>query len=428
MDKQKYNQVIDILKKIIANAKWDYHVFSVGGCCRDYLSDREIKDIDLVVDLPNGGIEFAEWLQNKGLTKGSVVTYPHYGTAMFHLKEVPDVELEAVQTRMESYRNMETRNPDTAYGTIDDDCTRRDFTYNAIYQNVTTKEFCDYNGNSLKDLGNNILRTCGDPKIIFTEDPLRILRAIRFTCRFASAIEDRTFAGMKVYANRLEIISKERIQDEFSKMMTSGNPELAIKLLFETGAYKYIFGEMQTKYIPQRMIDALENLKTNNSIEHNNLEVYLATVYSFIPDFEDIMKKLKFSNDIIEKVRFYLKIFNDINFTILTPRDVRKLQYNAKSYDNLFNACAIFLAVKCEKEKIEKILSMTKKMIENGMAMFGYKLPINGDDIMEILNIGPSKKIKDYLNSFMDMAYINPFITKEQCENVLKCNYCYDEA
>ena len=135
MNKQKYNQVIDILKKIIANTKWDYHVFSVGGCCRDYLSDREIKDIDLVVDLPNGGIEFAEWLQNKGLIKGSVVTYPHYGTAMFHLKEVPGIELEVVQTRMESYRNMETRNPDTAYGTIDDDCTRRDFTYNSKYHN-----------------------------------------------------------------------------------------------------------------------------------------------------------------------------------------------------------------------------------------------------------------------------------------------------
>ena len=89
-------------------------------------------------------------------------------------------------TRKESYRDMETRNPDTAFGTIDDDCTRRDFTYNAIYYNISNGDFCDYNGHSFEDLGKNILRTCGDPDIIFTEDPLRILRAIRFTCRFDS--------------------------------------------------------------------------------------------------------------------------------------------------------------------------------------------------------------------------------------------------
>lgn len=430
MNKEKYNEIHSCLKNIIAGTKWNGHLFAVGGCCRDYLSNREIKDIDLVVDLPNGGIEFAEWLEKNGFTKGSVVTYPHFGTAMFHLKEFPDIELEAVQTRKEAYRDMETRNPETAFGTINDDCTRRDFTYNAIYHQINEfGGFCDYNGNSLKDLKNNVLRTCGEPDVIFTEDPLRILRAIRFATRFNSTIDEKTFEGMKRNVDRLEIISKERIQDEFSKMITSDNPEFAIRLLFEIGAYKYVFDklwfESESEYLAKSIPASFEKLKIQKDAEHNNLEINLAIVYAQLPDVVNRMKYLKFSNDVIKKVCFYLEIFDMINFTNFTPASIRKVQYVAKSYDNLFNACTIFVSVMSRKgdiERVEKIINMTKKMIEKGQAMFGYTLPVNGNDVMEILNINPSKNVKRYLNLLMDMAYVNPFITKKECETILKCN------
>ena len=430
MNKEKYNEIHSCLKKIIAGTKWNGHLFAVGGCCRDYLSDREIKDIDLVIDLPNGGIEFAEWLEKNGFTKGSVVTYPHFGTAMFHLKEFPDIELEAVQTRKEAYHDMETRNPETAFGTINDDCTRRDFTYNAIYHQINELGgFCDYNGNSLKDLKNNVLRTCGEPDVIYTEDPLRILRAIRFATRFNSTIEEKTFEGMKRHVNRLKIISKERIQDEFSKMITSDNPEFAIRLLFEIGAYKYIFDkllfESDSNYLAKSIPAAFERLKMQKDAEHNNLEINLAIVYAHLPNVAYEMKYLKFSNDVIKKVCFYLELFDMINFTNFTPASIRKVQYVAKSYDNLFNACTIFISVMNRKgdiEKVEKIINMTKKMIEKGQAMFDYKLPVNGNDVMEILNINPSINVKRYLNLLMDMAYVNPFITKKECERILKCN------
>ena len=430
MNKEKYNEIHSCLKKIIAGTKWNGHLFAVGGCCRDYLSDREIKDIDLVIDLPNGGIEFAEWLEKNGLTKGSVVTYPPSGSAMFHLKEFPDIELEAVQTRKEAYHDMETRNPETAFGTINDDCTRRDFTYNAIYHQINELGgFCDYNGNSLKDLKNNVLRTCGEPDVIYTEDPLRILRAIRFATRFNSTIEEKTFEGMKRHVNRLEIISKERIQDEFSKMITSDNPEFAIRLLFEIGAYKYVFDklmfESDLKYLAKSIPASFERLKMQKDAEHNNLEINLAIVYAQLPNVVNKMKYLKFSNDVIKKVCFYLELFDMILFTNFTPASIRKVQYLAKSYDNLFNACTIFVSVMNRKgdiERVEKILNMTKKMIEKGQAMFDYKLPVNGNDVMEILNINPSKNVKRYLNLLMDMAYANPFITKKECETILKCN------
>lgn len=419
MNKEKYLQVVNCLKGIISGTKWDYHVFSVGGCCRDYMSGREIKDIDLVVDLPNGGIEFAEWLESNGYTKGSVVTYPHYGTAMFHLKEVPEIELEAVQTRKESYRDMETRNPDTAFGTIDDDCTRRDFTYNAIYYNISNGGFCDYNGHSFEDLGKNILRTCGDPDIIFTEDPLRILRAIRFTCRFDSTIEDATFEGMKKYADRLEIISKERIQDEFSKMMTSGHADIAMKLINEIGAWKYIFNGNTCGEIEM----ALANLKKITDADYHNLEVNLAIVYAYLADVENRMKYLKFSNDVIDKVMFYLDLVDEINFLHFKPSNLRKLQYFAKSFDNLFNACTIFLSIfPNDEKKVMKIINDSKYMIKDGCAMFGYRLPVDGNDVMAIKNIEPSAKVKEYLELLMEQAYVNPHITKKDCEKILNCN------
>ena len=118
MDKKVYENILSYLKDTIAGSKFENHVFSVGGCERDKRLCREIKDIDLVVDLPHGGIDFANWLSSKELTKGSVVVYENFGTAMFRLKEYPEEEIEVVQTRKECYHDAESRNPETSYGTI----------------------------------------------------------------------------------------------------------------------------------------------------------------------------------------------------------------------------------------------------------------------------------------------------------------------
>ena len=234
---------------------------------------------------------------------------------------------------------------------------------------------------------------------------------------------------MKRHVDRLEIISKERIQDEFSKMITSDNPEFAIRLLFEIGAYKYVFDklmfESDLKYLAKSIPASFERLKMQKDAEHNNLEINLAIVYAQLPNVVNKMKYLKFSNDVIKKVCFYLELFDMILFTNFTPASIRKVQYLAKSYDNLFNACTIFVSVMNRKgdiERVEKILNMTKEMIEKGQAMFDYTLPVNGNDVMEILSINPSKNVKRYLNLLMDMAYANPFITKKECETILKCN------
>lgn len=125
MKKELYIQIKSKIKELIQATEWEGHVFCVGGCVRDEIMGNEIKDIDMVVDLPSGGIRFAEWMQKSGFTKGKVITYPTYSTAMFRLKDFPDIELECVQTRKEKYQDEKSRNPETAYGSITDSSLQR---------------------------------------------------------------------------------------------------------------------------------------------------------------------------------------------------------------------------------------------------------------------------------------------------------------
>ena len=425
------NKIIKAISKSIKGTEYENKVFVVGGFVRDLIMGKDPKDIDLLIDgdiNAGAGITFAEWFckkENIFKKNSNPLVYGLYGTAMFQFM---GEKIECVAPRSEKYQN-DSRKPVVSSCTLEDDCFRRDFTVNSLFINISNNELVDYSKNGLNDIKNKVIRSTSNPDVIFTEDPLRILRAIRFATRFNSTIEEKTFEGMKRHVDRLEIISKERIQDEFSKMITSDNPEFAIRLLFEIGAYKYVFDklmfESDLKYLAKSIPASFERLKMQKDAEHNNLEINLAIVYAQLPNVVNRMKYLKFSNDVIKKVCFYLEIFDMINFTNFTPASIRKVQYLAKSYDNLFNACTIFVSVMNRKgdiERVEKIINMTKEMIEKGQAMFGYTLPVNGNDVMEILNINPSINVKRYLNLLMDMAYANPFITKKECETILKCN------
>ena len=397
------NKIIKAISKSIKGTEYENKVFVVGGFVRDLIMGKDPKDIDLLIDgdiNAGAGITFAEWFckKEKIFKKDSnPLVYGLYGTAMFQFM---GEKIECVAPRSEKYQN-DSRKPVVSSCTLEDDCFRRDFTVNYLFINIYNNELVDYSKNGLNDIKNKVIRSTSNPDVIFTEDPLRILRAIRFATMFNSTIEEKTFEGMKRHVDRLEIISKERIQDEFSKMITSDNPEFAIRLLFEIGAYKYVFDklmfESDLKYLAKSIPASFERLKMQKDDEHNNLEINLAIVYAQLPNVVNKMKYLKFSNDVIKKVCFYLELFDMILFTNFTPASIRKVQYLAKSYDNLFNACTIFVSVMNRKgdiERAEKILNMTKKMIEKGQAMFGYKLPVNGNDVMEILNINPSKNVK----------------------------------
>ena len=414
-----YNEIKTLLKYAIAGTEWEGHVYTVGGCERDRIMGREIKDIDIVVDLPNGGIRFAKWLEEHKLTDGKVVVYESFGTAMFRLSAKPTVEIEAVQTRKECYRDISTRNPETAFGTIEDDCSRRDFTYNAIYYDITNEETKDFSGRGIEDLKANVLRTCGDPNIIFTEDPLRILRAIRFATRFDSKIDIDTFDGMYKFANRLEIISKERIQDEVFKILTSKGAKDGLELIFNIGAMSYVFPALESE-------DKEEILARADRWRNGD---YLATRLASLLYYSNITEELtnlRCSNKLIEHVENLAEWVFRLNgvYEMHSRQDeeiaIRKVQLVTENPTNFDQAAEVLYLITGNIEYYDHAISRSVKLQMNGTDMFGYELPINGEDVMKIKSISPSRTVGDYLSEATELAYCNPKISKEELVEYIK--------
>ena len=240
MDKSIYIEIRDRLKTLISGTEFENRVFFVGGCCRDDIMGCEIKDIDISVALPDGGIRLAQWLHAEGHTVSEPSVFHDYHTAKFRLAEYPEIELESVQTRKESYPDRESRNPVTSYGTHEEDCMRRDLTVNALYQNVSTGEIVDITGKGLDDIHDHIIRTPADPYRTYDEDPLRILRCVRFAARFGWEIEKETLAAMVEMVPRMSILTPARISEEFLKMLQDDRPAMAVELLCDIKAIGYI--------------------------------------------------------------------------------------------------------------------------------------------------------------------------------------------
>lgn len=159
MTKDEFYKIVLYLKNLIQGTKFDGKTYVVGGAVRDLLMGKDINDIDLVIESPSGGIELAEWMEENGYTHGSVVTYPTYGTAMFSLNEYPEVEIECVQTRKEQYKDKNSRNPETEYGTLYEDAMRRDFTCNTLLYDITNCQVLDLTGKGIEDIKNKIIRS-----------------------------------------------------------------------------------------------------------------------------------------------------------------------------------------------------------------------------------------------------------------------------
>lgn len=391
MNTQTYKDIKKYLCDIIKGTEFENNVFAVGGCVRDMLMNKPIKDMDLVVSLENGGIRFAEWLEASGYTKGSVITYPRFGTAMFKLKEFSKEELEAVQTRTEVYTS-DSRKPDTTYGTLIQDCLRRDLTINAFYEDISNDRILDICGKSYNDLKNNIIRTPCDPDQTYIDDPLRILRCVRFANRFKWDIEANTAISMMKNVNRLSVISKERIQDEFCKIIKD-DPNGFI-MLINCQAYKYIFPNFKSEEY-----GFLEGIK---DIKEFSMPIKLAFFGCFNPDMESDMRTLKFSVDDIKHV---MDIINLVNFlkNVKTIKDKREFCFRCKTMSRYQEVIIVANAVR----------AAVHSQWEIQPDMIGYKLPITGDDIMEILNIGPCKKIKDVQNALMQFVFENGAVEKE---------------
>ena len=226
--------------------------YVIGGFVRDLLLKRPCTDIDIVA--VGSGIGLADMTAEAlGLPPNSVTVFKHYGTAMFHYE---NMEIEFVGARKESY-SPDSRNPSVETGTLEDDQLRRDFTINALAISLSAGRYGElvdpFNG--LEDLRNKVIRTPLDPVRTFSDDPLRIMRAIRFAAQLNFSIDMRTLEAINQEAYRLDIVSKERIVTELNKILLSRKPSIGFTLMDLTGTL-------------ERVLPWISNLKGVESINN----------------------------------------------------------------------------------------------------------------------------------------------------------------
>ena len=453
----KFVNIISYIKDIIKDTRYEGRVFTVGGSVRDFVMGNKVKDIDIVVDIENGGIEFANFCMKKGLLIRDPVIFERYGVASFRFKTFPDEDIECVMTRGEKYSDKNSRNPETVFAGIEEDCIRRDLTINALYYNISTGEIVDMVGGQ-NDIENKVIRTTNEnPDIVFDDDPLRICRVIRFRCRYGWEIEPKTYASMKKYVDRLEIISKERIKDEFNKILLSDNATMGIRTLCDIGAMKYIIPEVDemigmeqnafhfgdvfehtmalldydTKHFKDGdfavrlalLLHDIGKIRTRSVGDDGRVHFY---DHEFVGSemVVDILKRLKYDNKTIDIVQFLVKNhMRTKNFgndcVKIKPKSFNKLTYTCKN-EYLYKALARVIDCDNNSHKEEHNITGQYDYFVNHMyeasKMFNYKLPVNGNDVMDVLNISGGLLVKKVLDALLNRAFPNPdTLTRESC-------------
>ncbi|MCD4679780.1 MAG: CCA tRNA nucleotidyltransferase, partial [Bacteroidales bacterium] len=419
--------------KIIRHAAEELNVqaFVIGGFVRDLLLNRPSKDIDIVV-IGNGislALKVAEIIGENNKVK----IFKNFGTAMLNYK---DFQIEFVGARKESYRNN-TRKPIVAEGTLEDDQNRRDFTINAMALRLDKKylgELIDPFGGQ-QDLKNKIIRTPLDPDITFSDDPLRMMRAIRFANQLNFSIYPESFTAIKRNAERLHIVSKERISDELNAIIMTQKPSVGFKLLSESGLLNIFFPKMEAlkgaEFIDGKghkdnfyhTLEVLDKIsaKSDNlwlrwaAILHDIAKPQTkhfdpATGWTFhahefvgakmIPG---IFRMLKLPLN--EKMKYVQKLVLlhlrpiVLAETVVTDSAVRRLLFEAgDDIDDLMMLCDADITSK-NKMKVKKYLSnfevvrIKLKEIEEKDKLRNWQPPISGDMIIKAFNIPPGKEI-----------------------------------
>jgi poly(A) polymerase len=466
----EYNMIkaaTDFIKLQIKGTEWENKVFAVGGAVRDELMGKEPKDLDLMVNKQDGGIEFADWITKKlGIYRegSNPVVYPSYGTAKFNFRGIKHkgydlslLDVESVMPRSEKYKSG-SRNPDVEFSTLKRDAERRDITANSLFKNLSSDEILDLTGMGKEDIKNGIVRSPIDPDIIFSEDPLRMMRVIRAAVKYDWDLPLFMIRSLKRNAKKLDNISSERIQEELNKMMLTDYPDKAIRLLQITKLSKYIFPELdklikmkQNKFhkydamrhtlevlknTPPDLITRLSALfhdigkgKTKEIIdndihfyEHEIIGAHLA---------KDIMKRLKYPKEIIESVftiiKNHMRIKQAGDDGKITDRALRKLQQDLGPHlsrvldlinaDNLSHADAYNMPnqVSNIRKKYVQIAEKDKDAPK--------KSPLNGDDVMDILKIEKGPIVGKILKVLGDMYLDDPNMSKEELTEIVKKSY-----
>lgn len=429
--------------------------YVVGGFVRDTVMKRPCKDIDIVTI--GSGIQLAEKLQEK-IGKGSKISvFRNFGTAMLHFREKEeDWQVEFVGARKESYSH-DSRKPVVEDGTLEDDQNRRDFTINAMAICLNQNRYGELTDpfDGCSDIKKQIIRTPLDPDITFSDDPLRMLRAIRFATQLDFSIHPDTFEAIKRNAYRIEIVSMERNIDEINKMMLSAHPSMGFRLLDKSGLLEILFpelvklkgttsvGERTHKDNFKHTLEVLDNISKKSedlflrwaAVLHDIGKPYCKrydekTGFSFHGHelkgsrmVKPIFRRLKLPLN--EKMKYVEKLVSlhlrpiVLAEDIVTDSAVRRLIFDAgDDIDDLMLLCQADITSKNSykvKQYMHNFEIVRQKMleIEEKDRVRNFQPPVCGEEIMRIFDLAPCKEIGVLKNTVKD-AILDGIIPNEK--------------